>query len=66
MRIALMLFTMMWLIGCEFQIGKARLRGQYYCDPCLRPSSLSGKTEKFLEVSAIAAALWRRSSKAAR
>jgi hypothetical protein len=40
---------LMWLIGREFQIGKARLRGQYYCDPCLRPTRLSGKTEKFLE-----------------
>jgi hypothetical protein len=41
---------LMWLIGREFQIGTARFRGQYYCDPCLRPSRLSGKTEKFLEV----------------
>jgi hypothetical protein len=40
---------LMWLIGREFQIGKARFRGQNYCDPCLRPSRLSGKTEKFLE-----------------
>jgi hypothetical protein len=41
---------LMRLIGREFQIGKARFRGQYYCDPCLRPTRLSGKTEKFLEV----------------
>lgn len=40
---------LMWLIGREFYIGKARLRGQSYCDPCLRPTRLSGKTEKFLE-----------------
>ena len=40
---------LMWLIGREFQIGKARFRGQHYCDPCLRPTRLSGKTEKFLE-----------------
>ena len=40
---------LMWLIGREFQIGKARFRGQYYCDPCLRPSRLSDKTQKFLE-----------------
>lgn len=40
---------LMWLIGREFQIGRARFRGQYYCDPCLRPTRLSGKTEKFLE-----------------
>ena len=40
---------LMWLIGHEFYIGKARFRGQYYCDTCLRPTRLSGKTEKFLE-----------------
>jgi hypothetical protein len=40
---------LMWLIGREFQIGKARFREQSYCDPCLRPSRLSGKTHKFLE-----------------
>ncbi|HEU4639229.1 MAG TPA: hypothetical protein VFS84_10280 [Candidatus Binatia bacterium] len=40
---------LMWLIGREFQIGKAQFRGQNYCDPCLRPSRLSGKTQKFLE-----------------
>ncbi len=37
------------IIGREFLIGKARFRGQNYCDPCLRPSRLSGKKEKFLE-----------------
>jgi MOSC domain-containing protein YiiM len=41
---------LMWLIGREFQIGKARFRRQNYCDPCLRPSRLSGKTQRFLEV----------------
>ena len=41
---------LMWLIGREFHIGNARFRGQYYCDPCLRPTRLSGKSEKFLEV----------------
>ena len=40
---------LMWLIGREFQIGKARFLGQHYCDPCLRPSHLSGKKQKFLE-----------------
>ena len=40
---------LMWLIGREFQIGNARLRGQHYCDPCLRPSHLSGKKQRFLE-----------------
>jgi len=41
---------LMWLIGREFQIGRARFLGQHYCDPCLRPSHLSGKKQKFLEV----------------
>ena len=40
---------LMWLIGREFQIGEALFRGQQYCDPCLRPSHLSGKKHKFLE-----------------
>src|SRR5262249_28866680 len=40
---------LMWLIGREFQIGKARFLEQHYCDPCLRPSHLSGKKQKFLE-----------------
>jgi MOSC domain len=57
---------LMWLIGREFQIGKAHFRGQYYCDPCLRPTRLSGKTEKFLEVFSDRGGLWQRSSKAAR
>lgn len=34
---------LMWLIGREFQIGDARMRGVKYCDPCERPSKLSGK-----------------------
>ena len=34
---------LMWLIGREFQIGAARFRGVKYCDPCERPSKLSGK-----------------------
>lgn len=34
---------LMWLIGREFQIGTARFRGVKYCDPCQRPSKLSGK-----------------------
>ena len=39
---------LMWLIGREFQIGKARFRGQNYCDPCLRPlSPLWGKGKVF-------------------
>jgi MOSC domain-containing protein YiiM len=39
----------MWLIGREFQIGQPLFRGEQYCDPCLRPSHLSGKKQKFLE-----------------
>lgn len=38
---------LMWLIGREFQIGTARFRGVKYCDPCQRPSKLSGKTKSF-------------------
>ncbi len=40
---------LMWLIGREFQIGTARFRGVKYCDPCTRPSKLSGKTTSFKE-----------------
>ena len=57
---------LMWLIGREFQIGKARFRGQNYCDPCLRPSRLSGKKEKFLEAFSDRGVLSQRSSKVAR
>lgn len=38
---------LMWLIGREFQVGNARLVGRHYCDPCLRPSKLAGKKQKF-------------------
>ncbi len=40
---------LMWLIGREFVIGNARIRGVKYCDPCLRPSKLSGKERSFKE-----------------
>ena len=40
---------LMWLIGREFRVGEALFRGQHYCDPCLRPSRLSAKEQKFLE-----------------
>ncbi len=40
---------LMWLIGREFQIGTARFHGVKYCDPCTRPSKLSGKTKSFKE-----------------
>jgi MOSC domain-containing protein YiiM len=41
---------LMLLIGKEFRIGEARMRGIKYCDPCQRPSTLSGKTENFQDV----------------
>lgn len=41
---------LMWLIGREFQIGAAQFRGIKYCDPCLRPSKLAGKTTSFRDV----------------
>lgn len=40
---------LMWLIGREFQIGEARLLGVKYCDPCQRPSKLSGNAASFKE-----------------
>src|SRR3989344_7631165 len=40
---------LMWLIGREFQVGTARFRGVKYCDPCTRPSKLSGKQKSFKE-----------------
>lgn len=33
---------LMYLIGREFDVGEARFRGVKYCDPCGRPSKLSG------------------------
>lgn len=41
---------LMWFIGREFQIGTARFRGVKYCDPCNRPSKLSGKQKSFKEI----------------
>lgn len=41
---------LMWLIGREFQIGQARLRGLKYCDPCMRPSKLAGKSLVFKDI----------------
>lgn len=38
---------LMDLIGKEFQVGEARFRGLKYCDPCLRPSKLSGNPRAF-------------------
>lgn len=40
---------LMDLIGKEFTIGDARMRGVKYCDPCARPSKLSGNTDSFRE-----------------
>jgi hypothetical protein len=41
---------LMDLIGKEFRVGEALMRGAKYCDPCLRPSSLSGKATAFKDV----------------
>ena len=41
---------LMDLIGQEFLIGDAMMRGVKYCDPCLRPSVLSNKDIAFREV----------------
>jgi MOSC domain-containing protein YiiM len=41
---------LMWLIGREFEVGEAKLRGIKYCDPCKRPSKLSGNDRSFEEV----------------
>lgn len=38
---------LMWLIGREFQVGTAKLRGVKYCDPCERPNRLSGNPASF-------------------
>ena len=41
---------LMWLIGKEFKVGEAKFRGVKYCDPCIRPSKLSGKQRSFKHV----------------
>lgn len=42
---------LMWLIGREFRVGNVVMKGVKYCDPCNRPSNLSGKKElSFKEV----------------
>jgi hypothetical protein len=38
---------LMWLIGQDFTVGGARLRGVKYCDPCERPSKLAGTRRSF-------------------
>lgn len=40
---------LMDLIGKEFDIGEARFRGLTYCEPCQRPSKLSGNPRAFKE-----------------
>ncbi|HJV32403.1 MAG TPA: hypothetical protein VJ694_00065 [Patescibacteria group bacterium] len=40
---------LMDLIGKEFAVGDAKLRGVRYCDPCQRPSVLAGKSVSFKE-----------------
>ena len=41
---------LMDIIGKEFRVGEALMRGAKYCDPCLRPSALCGKTTAFKDV----------------
>lgn len=38
---------LMWLIVREFWVGAALFRGKKYCEPCPRPSKLSGKSGSF-------------------
>lgn len=40
---------LMWLIGREFRIGEAVMRGVKYCDPCHRPTKLGGLERNFKE-----------------
>ena len=48
-NIATMGVELMWLIGREFEIGEACMRGIKYSDPCARPSKLAGKEKLFSE-----------------
>lgn len=40
---------LMDLIGKEFRVGNAVLKGVKYCDPCLVPSRVAGKSHSFRE-----------------
>lgn len=40
---------LMDLIGKEFRVGDATLRGVRYCDPCERPGKLADKSVSFKE-----------------
>jgi len=43
---------LMWVVGREFRIGEeVVIRGIKYCDPCKRPSKLSGNPVDFDEAS---------------
>jgi MOSC domain-containing protein YiiM len=46
-NIAILGVELMDLIGQEFLVGDAMMRGLKYCDPCLRPSVLSNKDIAF-------------------
>jgi MOSC domain len=46
-NIATLGVELMDLIGQEFLVGDAVMRGVKYCDPCLRPSVLSNKKISF-------------------
>lgn len=38
---------LMWLVGRRFTIGEVQFLGVKYCDPCERPSKLSGNERSF-------------------
>jgi hypothetical protein len=38
---------LMYLIGREFDIDEARMRGIKYCDPCERPNTIAGNSKSF-------------------
>lgn len=46
-NIAVLGIELMDQIGHEFRIGDVKLRGVKYCDPCMRPTKLSGNPHSF-------------------
>ena len=61
-NIATLGVELMDLIGQEFLVGDAMMRGLKYCDPCLRPSVLSNKNIAFREAFTTEAVSSRKSS----
>jgi len=37
-------------IGNQFRVGDVHLRGIKYCDPCMRPTILGGKSKSFRDI----------------